>query len=509
MAAPASSKPVGLQVTLIFFVLTTLVFGVLTYTFHRSYSEAQRQMVATGIENGNLKKMAGDSARNVEALQALIGLKMETVEGENDDPTTVSGGVRSTISKAGPYGGNDLVTTVDKLLQAYGATEEERANIAKNLNEQNEKVLSLETQYDAKENQHRDARLKAEADLQDLIKNRDELLAAKDKEVDDWRKKYQDTRADLDNRNEELKKARERHAEEITRLEGINNKLNDDLDQLKQQTFEVADGYVRRVDYGANRVWVSLGRADHVRERITFSVYDRDNSALGRGQSDIKGTIEITQVIDDHLSEAKITSDSLTRPMTPGDQIYSPLWSPGRMEYFSFVGTPDIDNDGTSDRKLLHEIIKIAGAEIDNEVDEAGNRTGDGITEQTKFLVLGDIPDPAKFAEGAPEKANALRVSQQLKDLRKEARLNGVRIINMNDFLSFIGYKPKRRLFRPGQERPFNLRAGAHSTAVNEPLLKGQQSTGNVSGAYSGNKNKPQAISPGTNSQIFSTKRKY
>ena len=35
---------------------------------------------------------------------------------------------------------------------------------------------------------------------------------------------------------------------------------------------------------------------------------------------------------------------------------------------------------------------------------------------------------------------------------------------HMLDFLAYIGYKPKRRLFQPGQERPYNLKSGAHST---------------------------------------------
>jgi hypothetical protein len=87
--------------------------------------------------------------------------------------------------------------------------------------------------------------------------------------------------------------------------------------------------------------------------------------------------------------------------------------------------------------------------------------------------------------------------------MRQEARLHGVKIISLNDFLSYIGYKPKRRLFKPGQERPFNLKAGAASAGINEPIGD-RASAGQVSGSYGG-RNRPatQQTSPGTTSKLF------
>jgi len=38
----------------------------------------------------------------------------------------------------------------------------------------------------------------------------------------------------------------------------------------------------------------------------------------------------------------------------------------------------------------------------------------------------------------------------------------------MKDFLTYLGWKPESRLYIPGSEAPFTLRAGAHSTGVNE-----------------------------------------
>jgi hypothetical protein len=89
--------------------------------------------------------------------------------------------------------------------------------------------------------------------------------------------------------------------------------------------------------------------------------------------------------------------------------------------------------------------------------------------------------------------------------MKKEARANGVRVIKMNDFLAYIGFHNKRRTFLPGQDRPFTLKAGAASTAVNEPLGD-RSSSGNVSGVNSKSKSSPQKASSGATSKVFGGK---
>ena len=56
-----------------------------------------------------------------------------------------------------------------------------------------------------------------------------------------------------------------------------------------------------------------------------------------------------------------------------------------------------------------------------------------------------------------------------------------MRIIPLNAFLDYIGYKSKRRLFKPGDGRGYTLKAGAASTAVDD-TFGDRNSSGNVSG---------------------------
>lgn len=511
--AAASNKPVALQVTLVIFVLLTLIFAVVAFSFHRELSKQTADAAKAKNDMEAQKKLYGDASAEKTELQTMVGSNLPKVADPNGNPPdagTVKEVVRNAIAKAGANSGPNLVDTTEKLQTALATAEANRQQLEADLQKQNQAYIALEGRYRAMAQEHDKAKQQAEAGLQDVIRNRDELLTAKDREIAELRKQYNDTQAELQNLEDQRVKERKALNDHIARLEGINDKLTAELDELKQVSFEVADGLIRKVDNTSKMVWINLGTADHIKPRVTFSVYARDNSGIGRGSEEIKGKIEVTRVIDGHMSEAKILEEDLYRPMAPGDQIYSPLWSPGRIEKFAVVGTLDLDGDGRSDRELFHQIVATAGAAIDNEVDDNGNRTPPEtfINEQTKFLILGDIPNIALITK-PEEKEKAQKIMEHLKEMRKEARLSGTRIVSLNDFLAYIGYKPKRRLFQPGQERPYNLNQGAHSQEVNAPLEHHRDSSGNVSGAINRNKNKKQDISPGETSKLFGTKKDY
>ena len=300
--------------------------------------------------------------------------------------------------------------------------------------------------------------------------------------------------------------------EEITKLTAINIRLSNDIDDLKKTSFEVPDGFVRWVDNQNNRVWINLGEADNLPKRMTFSVYNKSHNGVARGSEDIKGAIEITRIVDAHTAEARIIKDDLYQPITKGDPIFTPIWSPGRRENFSFVGIIDLDGDGKSDRLKLHELVAGAGATIDNEVDDNGKRIrytkfpnsfvdhGEGvpgIDVNTKFLVIGQIPDITLAAKDE-DKERITRILEKLKQLKGEAQQQGVRIVNLNDFLSWIGYQPQRRLYVPGTEQDgYPLKNGQRPAPVDKV-------SGQVSGAINGNKRIKPATSSNAVSPVFS-----
>ena len=80
-----------------------------------------------------------------------------------------------------------------------------------------------------------------EVGLRDVTRSQNEKIAAKDQEIAVLRKDYNDSQSEIANLKETLEKEKKRATNEITRLEGINDKLRDELDELKQVSFEVAE----------------------------------------------------------------------------------------------------------------------------------------------------------------------------------------------------------------------------------------------------------------------------
>ena len=203
------------------------------------------------------------------------------------------------------------------------------------------------------------------------------------------------------------------------------------------------------------------------------------------------------------MAEARIIENDLYRPIVPNDLIYTPIWSPGLIEKFALVGTVDLDNDGRSDREQFKQLLAVSGATLDNEITDAGERIpADGkITVHTKFLVLGDVPDPTTLVSEKEKAINKLITDHQ-SELRREARVNGVRIIKLNDFLAHIGFQNKRRLFRPGEQRPFNIKAGTTGTQTNAPAGD-RSSSGATSALFGKSKSAAQQTSSGAPSKAF------
>jgi hypothetical protein len=207
-------------------------------------------------------------------------------------------------------------------------------------------------------------------------------------------------------------------------------------------------------------------------------VYSHDHRGIGREARDIKASIEVTRILGPHQAEAKILQQDRTRPISAGDPIYSPIWAGGRSEHFAFVGLIDFDKDGKSDRETLHRLLKGARAEVELEVDDNGVRepADAKLSENTKFLVLGEVPDPSKFATGDPRRPLVDAIMTQRNALLKEATQTGVRVVKLSDFMAYMGFQSQLKTYIPGQVDRFTLEQGARSGAIRTDDATGQTS---------------------------------
>lgn len=484
----ASNKSTGLIVTTVIFALTAIICGA---GWYMTFDEARQQQKTWAKASDDLKKEQNASKEldtQVQALKDVIGHKNQTVGTADQaaDDTTVVGNSKKDIATLNGQVG--MATTykdgVQSVVAKQGQLESDIKTKDAAIDDTNKKINALEAEYQKRVDGATAARDQAVKDKEDALKSKAEEVKAKQAQIDKLNKDLKAIQAEYDEAKAGWENEKKKFETEVEQYNASIDRLRDKLKNLTRVSFETPDGHVRWVDNTARSVSLDIGSADGLRVRTTFSVYRKDNNGMARGKEDIKAQIEVTKITGAHQAEARILEDDIYSPITKGDPIYTPLWSPGRPEVFAIVGNVDLDRDGIPDRERFRDIITSTGATLAHEVLDDGKRlvyqrypdefiewseeTGPSLDSQVKYLIIADIPDPSKEVIKDKEEA-AKAVNAKLKAMRDEARRIGIDEIRMSDFLSYIGFIPERRLFVPGTvERPFNLKNGAASAGVDE-----------------------------------------
>jgi beta-lactamase regulating signal transducer with metallopeptidase domain len=87
-------------------------------------------------------------------------------------------------------------------------------------------------------------------------------------------------------------------------------------------------GLVRWVNQRSRSVWVNLGRADRLKTGTVLVVYDDQDKE--KPHSEPKAHITITQILEQHLAEARISEEDLSDLIMPGDRVYLSNSNQGR-----------------------------------------------------------------------------------------------------------------------------------------------------------------------------------
>ncbi|MEW4487483.1 hypothetical protein AB1L42_05345 [Thalassoglobus sp. JC818] len=489
----ASTKPTAVHFSLVFFVMTTLILFLVWYlTFKEQKTLAQKleetQSRAQSVEQANSGLLS-----DIDTLRNLLGVNLEQVGSAGaGDANTLYGSMAKSLNDLGmeqvqpnPQTPN-VLATLQSMRSALNAAQTTNNEYQTGLADTESRLRQEQEAARNRAAELQNSQETSEQKLQKNITDQNELLAEKNREIQQTRNDLNAERVAKEQVSDELDRVRRELGEEISLLEKANDFLRDRLNDLENLSFDKPDGKIVRIENSTRRVWINLGSRDNLRTQVTFSVYIRDNRGVGRGRQDIKAKIEVSEVQGPHLAECRIIDEDFDRPIQEGDPIYSPLFSPGVKEYFSFVGIVDMNGDGESDRDLLHDIIENAGGGIEIEVDDLGNRNPPGrkMTVKSKFLVVGEIPDPAELAGFDERRDDIQKIMDELTALEKEARQQGIRKITFGDFLNFIGYENQQRLFVRGENRPFQLKYGARSSSTNEELGSDRASDGSTSGRF-------------------------
>ncbi|OHB80772.1 MAG: hypothetical protein A2V98_04520 [Planctomycetes bacterium RBG_16_64_12] len=426
----------GLQIALIIFVMLFIILSVTTFLFFRQYQEA----AVKAAEAEEKATTADNTARKIQedfnTLKGYIGeAATQTIDTIGEDFRSDMDNYAANLPEA-QRNYREALKDQTNTIRAKDAslTSEQAANEA--LKQQVAQLEDTKKPLVAQQKQRAD-----QADAQ-LAKSRSDYNDARASLTDEQSKQQQQHQQRLqeaDKTAQGLQAQIDAHVARIDELQGQLEKTNEKIIAIVKPTFEQADGKIRWVNQRNQTVWINLGRVDALQRLTSFSVYPADTNDVTKVGK--KASIEVTQVLGDHLAEARIVEDEPANPIMPGDVIHTPVWAPGEQEHFALTDGIDVDGNGKSDLQMVVNIIRMNGGVVDCYVTDEGQRGGN-LTNDTRYLVLGDAPDETS----TEARRNARR------DLLNDAEQRGLMKITLRDLLDKMGWKNQTPVVHFGRE---------------------------------------------------------
>jgi hypothetical protein len=426
----AARENQGLQIALIICAMFMIGLGVFAFVLYNNSKDEQ--------------------LRTASAVKEAKAATEQSLKAEND---------MSQLKLLMGYGARDEVATIlasyKKDVETYAATMRESEQNYRNIVSQLATELQKQTELlvDAQvrnEQMQSDFKTKETSNLAEIEQYKAGLKQAKD-DLEQERSNFTADRDKLKTKNAEIvsqsevrrkkfdddiaKNAKDLVATEDTLRKSLadQEKLADKL-KAEEISTEQTDGKVTWVNQGARLVWLNLGSEDGLRRQISFSVIASDE--INPVKAEKKGTVEVVRILDGHLAEARIMDDDPSKPIMPGDQLFSAAWQPGHAEHFALVGLMDLDKDGISDLDKVRNLITVNGGIVDAELKDDGTRVGK-MTVDTHYLVQGEQPTEKS------KKSN--EYFKNYSAMIDELKLLPMKKISLEDLVGYLGYKDRER----------------------------------------------------------------
>ena len=428
----------GLHIALIIFVLLTVTLGVTTFYFFKQFDEAQIKTRTADAERLKSSQEQTRIAFEASELKKMIGVaeteKLDAISQNTNQ-------LMEKYAKTYPEQAKPYMKVVEYLAGQVAAKD-------KLLADAKQAAQDFDTKYkgreDGKQPQIVTAETNAKKASDDMLAMTEKYkgdIAASNKSKDELAAQLQQARKESD---DAVAKAQSQLQNSLRKLQEKTSNyvvVKKKLDAVGRDTFETPHGEVRWVNQANGIVWINLGQADGLGRQMAFSVYGSDSTDMKKAVK--KGSIEVTQILGEHLAEARVTEEKTNEPLLPGDKIHTPVWSPGDKKHFAIAGFIDIDGDGRSDRQLVHNLVTMSGGVIDVELDEKGERSGTpgDITPNTTYFIVGDAPTDSKGDS---------KVMKEWSALQKKAAEMGVEQVKAKEFVARAGVKPQTRVIHFG-----------------------------------------------------------
>ena len=445
------------------FVAAVLSLG-LAILFYQMYSKAAEETATAKNDASTAQDALRTLNSDMSEVQGWFG-----VSGDVDSLDAV----RKDFAQQTGLGGDGLDSVT--FLQVFDTLKEGKNTAEALLKRQRDQNASLQADFNAAQQKFQadltaaeTAAQKAGEELQaakdEIARYRDDINAKLDVRVaerDDIKQKLE---ADVARLESELKTAEESLRQLQTRF----NELNEIVNRSRPDNFDPPDGKIMSVFPYTKTVWINLGREDGLTKQTSFSIFGPN--AQNVGSAERKGAIRVTK-LQDNLAECVIVDDNLANPISRGDEIYSPIWHPGRRQGFAIAGKVDFDGDGVADLSRLQRLIEQSGGQVDAVVDEtgaspAGKGPGD-MTINTRYLILGDQP----VVTSSEDKDAVAKYTA----IRNAARDLGVSVISVDKFLDLVGYPSGRKRVTYGRDSEPNRNPSGDEASPTDSLGGGRR----------------------------------
>ncbi len=440
----ASSENQGLQAGLIISVILVIGLGVTTYLFYSQWSAAEVSL-DNSIKERNEKDAALqkqqtelNDTKRIAGFLDTDSIDKIKVDFAKDTESLLAGRPVDTVNYR-------------TLFQELTATNADQVKKISDLETENNGLKTTNEQREAAKQAQIDELNKALTAAQDELKKRTDEFTTTANTLAEAKTTLEGQLAESQKAAETAKTDAEKKVaeiqEELTRALSVVSQQTVTLDGLKNESFDIPHGQITYVNQRNRTVWINLGKDDHLRRQVVFSVYPSDENSVGNDLQR-KGTVEVTNLLGPHLAEARIRDDDIQNPITPRDKVHTVLWAPGEELHVALAGSMDMNGDGASDIEMLRNLITTSGAIIDAEVDEQGRSQGD-VTAQTTYLIVGGEPTPREGNED---------ILKPFTDLRRKAVQYGLKTISLQEFLKRSGWSDIRRVLnfvRPGSAAEF------------------------------------------------------
>ncbi len=298
------------------------------------------------------------------------------------------------------------------------------------------------------------------------------VLAAKDKEVSEANQRLtaltSSAQADRDQQSQAFSALGQTRETEVSDLQNNINTLNSNiallqrevqtltgerdqaiqrLNSLRGDTHQIArapDGRIVRV--AGDRVFIDLGAGQQIAPGLTFEVYSQlgiptPTSVEADADEELKGKASIQVIrVRPGTSEARIIRLTPGETLVEGDLISNLVYDRNIAYNFFVFGQFNLDNRGEASERDT-EIVKRL-------VVQWGGKTGDAISTDTDFVVLGDEPVVPNYSQQevsddplkAFEVQEAQKALDEYNDVRSKAIGLNIPVLNQNRFLYLVGY---------------------------------------------------------------------